>query len=225
MRVPTVNQPEEFFYFTWAIENLYATQGLVEFLNYASYSMEDHANHARLLIGKALEAETVPASRLAQSAGEPIGSEPWWTPQVDTSAPSAHMRYADLLEAGPEQVLSHPDSYYEADEQIYTPRLDDAAYRLMLTSFLGALIGDKTSIPWLGVLMLRGPSNRQLCISHFMTLVTRGKIGWAVHEIPSRTPILNWARTALKYHNPVEPTFPFPDIVRLYIELSRTGKS
>ncbi|WP_143642095.1 hypothetical protein [Streptomyces viridochromogenes] len=225
MKVRTVGQPDEVFYFAWAVENLYSTQGLVQFLDFASFSIEDQVDHARLMIGKALEAETVPAPRLAEEAGEPVSSTPWWIPQADSGGmlPFAHMRYMDLLGATPDSLLRNREDQFGADERDYTPQLDHAAYRLMLTSFLSALSGEKNSVPWLGVLLLRGPTNRQLCIAHFMPLVTHGSIGSNEQGIPSLSSISSWASATLHFHEPVRPRLPFSDIVRRYIELSRKG--
>lgn len=194
MRVISSRLPEQYRYFAWAFENLPALTEITESLNRPARSVDPVlVSRVELLVRRAFATETASI----------IGSEP-----VDQQRQGRYLsrgdefrrahvvevHYTDVLGGTPDQILSNPEENYAADDEPLGPAVDDAAYRLMLNSFLMAFLQARACVPWLGVLLVRGRIDRQFTISHFLSLLTEGNISPFSHDpLPSRDLVFEWA--------------------------------
>jgi hypothetical protein len=197
MRVDVEGAKPLFAYFAWAIEANPATDSVARYLAGAG----DDVN-ARVV---ARRVEDLVAEELFLYRGQPLRYELWRSGREFSTDPvlARPRDYAVWLDGLPD--TAHLEAMLGADErELPSARLQEAAYQLMLTSFLGSLGDLPYAMSWLGRLMVRGGLNRQLTIATFLGLVTDGRIGIepgppdAEFRAPDPEAVLTWARRAIE---------------------------
>ncbi|WP_330309819.1 MULTISPECIES: hypothetical protein [unclassified Streptomyces] len=194
MRVSSVGLPEAFGYFAWAFENLPATSGIAESLTRDS---DDRLDGLDYVVRRSFFIET---GQLPGALEDYLERGRWrfaWEPPPGGSSDEYGLAtptdYVDTVGTLPSRYLSAPEQYFGADSQSLGPMADAAAYRLMLNCFLMAFLQERSCLPWLGVLMLRGPLDRQFTIARFLHLMTVADVVGRYDSPPSRDLVLDWA--------------------------------
>jgi hypothetical protein len=192
MRVISSELPEPYGYFAWAVENLPATARYVE-----RSGAEVRPSDLELAVRRSFLLETV-----SVGAGTPVDlrrPDQYWSrgggPGAGPPNPAGtQVHYADVVRAAPHEVLGRPDQHYGADTEPRGPAAEAAAYRLMLNGFLMAYLHAENCLPWLGVLMLRGPLDRQFTIARFLHLMTLADVDDSPGDRPpARDSVFAWA--------------------------------
>ncbi|MCX5097626.1 hypothetical protein OOK36_55320 [Streptomyces sp. NBC_00365] len=193
MRVRSTELPEEYGYFAWAVENLPATARYLQ--GAGTKDIEPHG--LELAVRRAFLRETVGGA----GSGRPVDQQrpgQYWSRGGALARPPGptgmEISYAGLLRAPPHDVLGDPRAHYGADTEPRGPAADAAAYRLMLGGFLMAYLHVESCLPWLGVLLLRGPLDRQFTIGRFLRLMTLAEVGEGPDDRPpGRETVFAWA--------------------------------
>ncbi|CCK24444.1 hypothetical protein BN159_0065 [Streptomyces davaonensis JCM 4913] len=195
MRVSSAGLPEAFGYFAWALENLPAVSGIAESLARDSDEPLDELDDA-VRRSFLIETRQLPETfdRFPERGRWWSAWQPRWNLPEEPDLPRP-TDYVDTVGAVPSRYLSAPEQYFGADSQSLGPMADAAAYRLMLNCFLMAFGEERSCLPWLGVLMLRGPLDRQFTIARFLHLMTNadGVDVGRYDSPPSRGLVLDWA--------------------------------
>jgi hypothetical protein len=203
MNVELAGAPADVQYFGWALQHLPAASALAGLLavpnavpaEFASDSVRDVYRQYLYGAGFGLPEPYGPYSR-------PTGIVPGLP------------RYVDIVSADFSAIISAPDEVYDADRQQHGS-IDALAYQAMLAAFLGGFAGDSLAISWLGVLLLRGPLNRQLTIGRFLGVLTQGQVGAAEPTLPTKGQAVQWAQAAVR-GEVVEPINRLPGIIESY---------
>ncbi|MFF4433271.1 hypothetical protein ACFYZ4_29445 [Streptomyces sp. NPDC001513] len=212
MRAQVYDRSEEVGYFAWALENSAFTQRVAESLQFMPWDTYE-AREAVI--------DTVSGSirnGFSAETGSAADAKSYLS-RLDGPAFASALgpRYVDLTPAGHWQTLHYPEQAYAVEDIISEPEIERAAYRLMLISFLATFTPyAKQSLPMLGMLMVRGPQNRQLTISRFLAIATDGLVGRTHSALPSRAEILEWAPAI-----PERSELSLVDTVGEYIAASR----
>jgi len=187
MRVDLRDSDERLGYFAWAVEQLSSMRSI------ALYMISPGSNAAAAVqwLKRAITVELY---------GEEPGSYP---PPGERGPRSLSMQYAEAAGGSPGSVGGPPSlsfgdklAQFGADVEPASSYVEDVAYRLMLTCFLGTLDGKIDALRWLATLMVRGGPNRQLTISRFLALATSGRIGDLTEVPPGYDTVIRWAGDA-----------------------------
>lgn len=221
MRIQLEGADPRLPYFAWALEQSESTQGVA---NYLSTAKDVNADAVAEWIGRAVDSELDLLPRrgilqkhwpYAQWASEGrhwyerfIPTWRWFERRPRTSItwrnPSTAVP-ADYVESISPWNMDDLRRQLGADERGHRLALvEEAAYRLMLVAFLGALNSNPVAIRWLCVLMVRGGLNRQLTISHFLAVASGGTFGNTEMALPSPPELLEWAQASVTQFK-VEP--------------------
>lgn len=222
MRVISSRVAEQYRYFAWAFENLPALTEIVESLSRPPRSADPAlVSRVELLVRRAFAIETASV----------IGSEPvdqqrqsryWSRGGKSGLARGIEVYYTDVIIGAPDQILSSPEENYAADDEPLGPAVDDAAYRLMLNSFLMSFLQARVCLPWLGVLLVRGRIDRQFTISRFLSLLTEANISSSPHDRPpSRDVVLEWAGLIRAGDLPFRPGISLQNAITVYLDALR----
>ncbi|MFI0514904.1 hypothetical protein ACH3Y9_33540 [Streptomyces sp. WSLK1-5] len=201
MRASTAGLHERIGYFAWAFESLPALADIAESVRSRSQdTSDDIAGRIRYAARNAFRLETARAGNLegletttARGQGE---DQLYWAPGGSGEFPFGFRtpaRYADVVD-GPGISLSIPRVYFGSDVESLDARVDAAAYRLMLNCFVMSFAGDPACLPWLGLLMLRGPLDRQFTIARFLNTMTNTSVVGRYDGPPGRALVLEWVR-------------------------------
>lgn len=201
--------PEVYSYFAWAFENHPAVSTTAESFTTDDYYIASH--RVAIMVRRAFHVETRPrrlpvnywrgrlheTASVRQNAGRSDGARYWienrsegWPQRSFELATDS--RYVDTVGFDPAKYLRSPEQHFGADSQSLDNRTDAAAYRLMLNSFLMAFGPSERCLPWLGVLLLRGPLDRQFTIVRFLNLMTSSDVGGRYDEPPGSELVLKW---------------------------------
>ncbi|MFJ9900339.1 hypothetical protein ACIQPR_44115 [Streptomyces sp. NPDC091280] len=190
MRASTAGLDERIGYFAWAFENLPALADISDAVTRRSAAPSSgFADRVRVAAKNAFHLETTSD----QDFGD---AQTYWSLGGSADYPFGFrtpLRYADVI-GSPSRYLSDPQRYFGADAALLDARGDAAAYRLMLNCFLMPFLSNTTSLPWLGVLILRGPLDRQFTIARFLKIMTEANVGGSDDSPPSRALVLDWVR-------------------------------
>ncbi|MDQ0836092.1 hypothetical protein QF032_007936 [Streptomyces achromogenes] len=192
MRVTASRLREPYGYFAWALENLPATARHLE-----RSGGQVQPRDVERAVRRSFVLETTGAGRAPQV--DLRRPDQYWSRGRGPDAafpqpPGTQANYADVLRASPQEALGMPDRHYSADVEPRGPAVDDAAYRLMLNGFLMAFLHAESCLPWLGVLLLRGPLDRQFTISRFLRLMTWADVDDSPGDRPpGRESVQAWA--------------------------------
>lgn len=190
MRASTAGLDERIGYFAWAFENLPALADISDAVARRSEARSSGiADRVRIAAKNAFHLETTSVRDFGEE-------QTYWSSGGSVDYPFGFrtpLRYADVIDS-PSGYLSVPRRYFGADAALLDPRGDAAAYRLMLNCFLMPFLRDATSLPWLGVLMLRGPLDRQFTVARFLEIMTEASVGGSDGGPPSRALVLDWVR-------------------------------
>ncbi|MGW2960849.1 hypothetical protein ACWDGI_20600 [Streptomyces sp. NPDC001220] len=201
MRASSAVRDERTGYFAWAFENLPALADIADGVqSRRAVTPDDVAGQVRFAAKNAFRLETTTGRDLGDletPTGRDLEEEQtYWSSGGSGEYPFGFRtptRYADVVD-GPGLSLSVPRLYFGSDGEYLDARVDAAAYRLMLNCFLMSFLADPVCLPWLGLLMLRGPLDRQFTIARFLDAMTETSIAGRYDSPPSRALVLEWIR-------------------------------
>jgi hypothetical protein len=181
-------------YFAWALEGSLITEPIARYLLTEGAKPNEAVQAIRQTVTQSLRPSRGPLfdpARADQFNPEDISSTSGFGV---SSASAAYYELTRRTPYGPQDL----EAQYASDEEDDRPNsLSDAAYQLMLTSFLGVFSEISEASQWLALLMVRGGFNRQMAISRFFSEVFGLDFDLAPGRLPSRSLIVRSARDIL----------------------------
>jgi hypothetical protein len=222
VRVISSRLAEQYRYFAWAFENLPALTEITESLSRPARSADPvFVSRVELLVRRAFATETA-----SVAGSEPVDQQRqnryWSRGDKFRQTHDIEVHYTDVLGGTPDQILSSPEENYAADDEPLGPAVDNAAYRLMLNSFLMSFLQARVCLPWLGVLLVRGRIDRQLTISRFLSLLTEANISpFSQDRPPSRDAVLEWVEVIRGDALSFRPEVSLQNAITIYLDALR----